>query len=56
MPLIITMLSIAGGVSGKGLFYISGATPWTWLDNYVFMFYSWLIAASIYYTTLRRDS
>lgn len=55
-PIIVTIFTIAGGVGGKGLFYIAGATPWAWLDNFIVMFYSWIIMGAIYYTTLRRDT
>lgn len=54
-PLIVLILSIAGGINGYGFFYIKGATPFGRVfDNLVVAFYSLIISAAIFFNALRR--
>lgn len=55
IPLIFTMLSIAGGVNGHGYLYIQNLTIWPFLDNYIVAAYSWGIAIGMYFAAVRRE-
>jgi hypothetical protein len=55
LPIVITLLSLPGGLTGQGYFYMSGATSFNFLDNWILALYSWMLAISMYFVTIRRD-
>lgn len=55
MPLVIALMSLSGGLTGNGFFYIEGATGFHFLDNYLLAFLTFLVAAGMYLATIRRE-
>jgi len=67
LPFLIFFVSLAGTYNsvvysgpsmifaGRGFFYITNATAWTFFNNYVIAFYSLFIALGFYLATIRRE-